>query len=185
MGVQTNSGDSRALLAAWRTGDLGARDQLFALFYPELRRSAAAMIRRERGTSLSTRDLIQETTLRLVKLERIAWEDVSHFRALTATMMRRALLDNLRNRRRAKRDFERVTLVTAVQQPQSGIDTEALGQALDRLSVIDRSHADIVEMRYFGGMDIAAIASVMALSESTVKRRWSAARMWLADALQR
>lgn len=181
---QSRSGDSRALLAAWRAGDLGARDQLFALFYPELRRSAAALIRRERGTSLSTRDLIQETTLRLVKLERIAWEDVSHFRALTATMMRRALLDHARNRRRRKRDFERVTLVTAIQKPDSGIDTEALNHALNRLSVIDRCHADIVEMRYFGGMEIADIASVLALSESTVKRRWSAAKMWLADALR-
>lgn len=142
------------------------------------------MIRRERGTSLSTHDLIQETTLRLVKLERIAWEDISHFRALTATMMRRALLDHFRNRRRRKRDFERVTLVTSVQKSDPGIDTEALSHALDRLSTVDRSHADIVEMRYFAGMEIAEIASVMSLSESTVKRRWSSAKMWLADALQ-
>lgn len=174
--------ESRALLIAWRGGDLVARDRLFSLFYPELRSAAAAMLRRDRGVSLSTRDLIHETVMRLIGLDRIAWEDRSHFLALSSRMMRRALLDHVRAKRRLKREHIRITLVPELSD-QADFELEALNDALDALAKIDRERADIVEMRYFGGMEIAEIAAVLGLSEATVKRRWTAARMWLADAL--
>lgn len=156
-----------------------ARDTLFAAFYPELRRSAAAMLRGERGCSLSTGDLVQESVARLVALDRIDWADAQHFKALSATMMRRALLDHLRDRRTHKRRHEKVEMLTGISTEDPDYEIEALSAALDKLARIDPERADIVEMRYFGGLDIADIAAVLDCSEATVKRRWTAARLWL------
>ena len=170
------------LLAAWRAGDLAARDRLFGLLYPDLRRSAAAMIRRERGHSLLTGDLTHEAAARLMGLERIDWTDRAHFMALAARMMRRALLDHVRHRRANKREHERVELTTRIAGAPP-LELEELCDALDRLAAIDPVRAEVVEMRYFGGMDIPDIAAVLGLSESTVKRRWQGARLWLLEAL--
>lgn len=174
--------DASQLLASWRAGDLAARDRLFAVFYPELRRAAAAMVRREPGLSLSTGDLIHEGVARLIGLKRIGWNDRAHFMALSSRMMRRALLDHVRSRKRLKREHHKVELTTRLAD-EPNIELEELNEALDRLAAIDRERADIVEMRYFGGMEIADIATVLGLSESTVKRRWTAARLWLLEAL--
>lgn len=174
--------DSAALLAAWRGGDTVARDRLIALFYPDLRRAAAAMLRRERGASLSTRDLIHEAVARLVGLNRIGWEDRAHFMALASTMMRRTLIDRARARHRLKREAELMTLRTD-QPGDPRLEMAALGDALAALARIAPDRAEIVEMRYFGGMELAEIATVLGCSESTVKRRWAAARLWLLDAL--
>jgi RNA polymerase sigma factor (TIGR02999 family) len=174
--------DAGLLLASWRAGDLSARDRLFALFYPELKRAAAAMVRREPGLSMSTGDLIHEAVARLMALNRIAWQDRAHFMALAARMMRRALLDHVRSRKRLKREHQKVELTTRI-AGEPDIEIEELNEALDRLAAIDRQRADIVEMRYFGGMEIADIAQVLGTSESTVKRRWAAARLWLLEAL--
>ena len=174
--------DASALLASWRAGDLSARDRLFVLFYPELKRAAAAMVRREPGLSMSTGDLIHEAVARLMGLKQIAWNDRAHFMALAARMMRRALLDHVRGRRRLKREHQKVELTTGLAD-EPNIELEDLNAALERLATIDPERADIVEMRYFGGMEIADIAQVLGLSESTVKRRWSAARLWLVEAL--
>jgi RNA polymerase sigma factor (TIGR02999 family) len=174
--------DASDLLASWRAGDLSARDRLFVLFYPELRRAAAAMVRREPGLSLSTGDLIHEAVARLIGLNRIGWSDRAHFMALAARMMRRALLDHVRSRKRLKREHQKVELTTRIADAPNA-ELEELNEALDRLSAIDRQRAEIVEMRYFGGMDIADIAIVTGLSESTVKRRWNSARLWLIEAL--
>jgi RNA polymerase sigma factor (TIGR02999 family) len=176
------SDDASLLLSRWRAGDISARDRLFELFYPQLRRAAAAMVRREPGLSMSTGDLIHEAVLRLIGLKQITWNDRAHFMALSARMMRRALLDHVRSRKRVKREHQKVELKTGIPDaPNAGL--EDLNQALDRLAMIDPEGADIVEMRYFGGMDIVDIATVLGLSESTVKRRWNAARLWLLEAL--
>lgn len=174
--------DARDLLAAWRAGDISARDRLITLFYPELRRAAAAMVRREPGLSMSTGDLIHETVARLIMLNRIDWNDRAHFMALSARMMRRALLDHVRSRRRLKREHQKVELTTAIADAPN-VELEELNGALERLTTIDSERAEIVEMRYFGGMDIADIAQVLGMSESTVKRRWISARLWLLEAL--
>jgi RNA polymerase sigma factor (TIGR02999 family) len=176
------AGDARALLRGWREGNLAARDRLFEIFYPDLRRSAAAMLRRERGVSLSTGDLIHETVTRLIALNRIDWNDRAHFMALSARMMRRALLDHIRAKRALKREHEKVELSTGIGE-EPNIEIEELNAALERLATIDPERAEIVEMRYFGGMEIVDIAQVLHLSESTVKRRWATARLWLLEAL--
>jgi RNA polymerase sigma factor (TIGR02999 family) len=173
----------RRLLSAWRGGDVVARDRLFELLYAELKIAAAAQLRGERDVSLSIGDLVHETILKLIVLDRIDWQDRAHFMALTSVMMRRALLEHVRAKRTNKRHHQKVELKTNL--PDVGnADLDDVNTALDRLGVIDRQRADIVEMRYFGGMDIADIAVVLNLSESTVKRRWQAARLWLFEALQ-
>jgi RNA polymerase sigma factor (TIGR02999 family) len=170
-------------LVAWRRGDMLARDRLFTAFYPDLRLAAAAMLRREQGSSLSTGDLLQEAMARLIRLDRMELVDRSHFLALSSIMMRRVLVDHFRAKRRQKRDHIRATLFTAL--PDSPpYELLALDEALKALAAIDPERAEIVEMRYFGGMDIADIAGVLSLSESTVKRRWAAARLWLHDAMK-
>ncbi len=177
--VEVVEQDTRALLVRWRGGDMIARDLLFAAFYPDLRRLAAAMLRGENGCSLSTGDLVQESVARLVALDRIDWADAQHFKALAATMMRRALLDHLRGRRTNKRSHEKVELMTGIGIDEPVCELEALSAALDALARIDLEPADIVEMRYFGGLEIRDIAVVLGCSEATVKRRWTAARLWL------
>lgn len=174
--------DLRPLLARWRQGDASARDEVFALTYPELRLVAAAMLRGERGTTVSTRDLVHEVVLRLVALDRIDWEDRNHFLALAARMMRRALVDHARARDAGKRRHHRVELVTGIPDAPR-LDVADLAFALDRLAAIDPERAEIVEMRFFGGMEVTEVAQVLGTSEATVKRRWSSARLWLADAL--
>ena len=174
--------DTPVLLAAWRGGDLGARDALITRFYPELRSAAAVMLRRERGVSFSTRDLIHEAVARLVVLKQIRWEDRTHFLALASTMMRRTLIDHARSKRRRKRDAE-ITLLHTGDAAIPDIEVIALSDALSRLAEIAPDRAEIVEMRFFGGMELTEIALVLGCSESTVKRRWNAARLWLLDAL--
>jgi RNA polymerase sigma factor (TIGR02999 family) len=173
----------RPLLAAWRGGDRRARDQLFAILYEELQRSAAAMLRSERDVSLSVGDLVHETILKLIALNEIDWQDKAHFMALTSVMMRRALIEHVRAKRTDKRRHQKVELLTNLPDAPNA-DLDDVNDALERLSRIDPERAEIVEMRYFGGMEIADIAVVLKLSESTVKRRWQAARLWLYEALQ-
>lgn len=182
MEAEANADATRALIDAWRMGDEGARDRLIALFYPDLERVAAGMLRGEQNVSLASGDLVHETVLRLVATRRIAWQDRAHFMALSARMMRHALIDHVRAKRRGKRAHHRVELRTNI-PGETPADIEDINDALERLALVDSEHARIVEMRFFGGMDISDIATVLDCSESTVKRRWNAARLWLVDAL--
>ena len=178
--ASVQSGD---LFAAWRSGDERALDRLLDLVYPELERAAAALLRRERQVSLSSGDLVQETVLRLIQLRQIDYQDRAHFMALASRFMRRILVDHVRGKHADKREHHRVTLVTGFDRGRA-VDLSGLDAALMRLSSLDGQRAEIVEMRYFGGMSVGDIAEVLSLSEATVKRRWTAARAWLADALE-
>lgn len=181
--MRTPNNEVRALLAAWRSGDRPARDRLFEILYSELNISAAAMLRGERNVSLSIGDLVHETILKLIMLDQIDWQDRAHFMALTSVMMRRALVEHVRAKSRNKRQHQKVELRTNI--PEMGnADLDEINEALECLARIDPERAEIVEMRYFGGMEIRDIAVVLKLSESTVKRRWQAARLWLYEALQ-
>lgn len=170
----------KALLAAWRSGDTTARDRLLGIFYPDLQQTAAAMARYDRSASFSSADLVQETVLRLMRLNRIDWQDRAHFLALSSRLMRRALIDHARARRAGKRDHIRVELTSAI-VGEPNFDLELIEAALRKLAEVDPAHADIVEMRYFGGMSLADIAGVQGCAEVTVKRRWRVARAWLVD----
>jgi RNA polymerase sigma factor (TIGR02999 family) len=175
---------AKALLTAWRGGDTTARDQLFDLVYRELRQISAALLRAERNTSLSTGDLVNEAVLRLIKLDRIEWADKAHFLALSARAMRRALVDHARRKRTDKRQHDKVTLMTQIHGGGvEQLELDRLDKALIRLQAIDAERAEIVELRYFGGMSLEEVAEVMGMSDSTVKRHWRVARAWLADAM--
>jgi RNA polymerase sigma factor (TIGR02999 family) len=173
-----------ALLIQWREGGCGSRDQLIERLYPELAQIAAARLRRENDASLSTGDLINDTVMRLIQIDRISFADRAHVIALASRMMRRILVDHARAKHASKRRHAKIELCTAVDGGQR-LDLISLESALIRLKVLDEALAELVEMRYFGGMTTADIALVMGMSEPTVKRRWQVARAWLTDALSR
>lgn len=176
--------ETKELLQAWRSGDEAARDRLFALLYTELRQVSAALLRAERNTSLSTGDLVNEAVIKLMRMDKIDWADKSHFLALSARAMRRVLIDAARKRNSDKRHHHKVTLVTHIQGGAGRIDIDILEKSLIRLGLIDGEMAEIVELRYFGGLTLEEIAEVTGSSESTLKRKWRVARAWLLDAIK-
>nr|WP_316627237.1 ECF-type sigma factor [uncultured Brevundimonas sp.] len=175
--------ETRVLLRRWQNGALDARDELIKRLHPELVEIAAARLRRERDTSLSTGDLINQVVLRIIRAEGLALTDRAHFVALSSRMMRHILVDHARAKSSSKRDHAKVELSTAIDGGQR-VDLISLESALIRLKAIDAQLMELVEMRYFGGMTIADISVVLGVSEPTVKRRWQVARAWLADALE-
>lgn len=173
---------SDSLLAAWHDGDRRARDALLARLYPQLSQIAAARLRKEPNSSLSTDDLINDAILRLISLDHIDFANRAHLIALASTLMRQILIDYARAKATDKRHHHKVALNTWVDGQQS-FDLNSLDSALIRLGAIDVDLAELVEMRYFGGMTLGDIALVSKVSEATVKRRWLTARAWLTDAL--
>lgn len=174
--------DTDLLIVQWRGGDSSARDRLIARLHPELRDIAAARLRRENASSLSTGDLINTVVLRLIEIERIDIADRAHILALASRLMRNILVDHARLRNSARRRHHKVELTTQIEGEQR-FDLKELDSALIRLSAIDPQLGELVEMRYFGGMTLADIAEVSGWSEATVKRRWMVGRAWLCDAL--
>lgn len=170
------------LLEAWRGGDDGARNSLVARLHPDLSAIAAAQLRREHGVSLSTGDLINDAMIRMIRAGAMTINDRAHFMALAARMMRNILTDHARAKHAGKRNHFKVELTTRIEGEQRH-DLIELDSALMRLGIFDMELADIVEMRYFGGMTLADIGFVKGVSEATAKRRWFAARAWLADAI--
>lgn len=174
--------DSTTLVRRWRDGDAAAGNALIETLYDWLKKTAAGLLQGEGHVTLTTGDLVNEAILRLIETDDIEWQDQAHFKALSARLMRRILIDHARRKSADKRAHCRVTLVTDVtDRPRE--DLLSLSHALQRLSAIDAEKARIVEMRYFGGMTVSDIAVVTGLSEPTVKRRWNAARAWLIDAI--
>jgi RNA polymerase sigma-70 factor, ECF subfamily len=171
------------LLRAWRMGDAQANEALMSAVYEELRRQAASYLRRERHDhTLQPTALVHEAFLRLIQQQNLDWQSRTHFFGVAAQMMRRILVDYARERNAAKRPrpAERVPLedhVASVPPP----DTEVLmlDRALSQLAAIDPRQAQIVELKYFGGLSEQDVASVLSLSRATVTREWQAARAWL------
>ena len=174
--------NTQVLLARWRSGENDARDRLIARLHPALLQVAAARLRGERDSSLSTGDLINDAVLRLVEADAVAFADRAHVIALASRLMRHILIDHARQKGAAKRRHLKVELCTRIDGDQR-LDLKALDSALIRLGAIDAQLMELVEMRYFGGMTVADVAIVTGWSEPTVKRRWQTARAWLTDAL--
>jgi len=175
--------DVTDLLLAWGEGDREALDRLVPLVYAELRRRAQSQLARERGShTLQPTALVHETFLRLVDQRSARWQNRAQFYAVAARLMRRILVDHARGRAAAKRggDAVRVTLETGEETAASPVtDILALHESLDRLASQDERQARVVELRYFGGLSVEEVASVLEVSEITVKRDWAMARAWL------
>ena len=173
---------TNVLLGRWRNGESDARDRLIAHLHPELAQIAAARLRDERASSLSTGDLINDAVLRLIQVDHPHFAGRAHFMALASRVMRHILIDHARAKGAARRRHVKVEICTNVDGEQR-FDLISLESALIRLGAIDPQLMELVEMRYFGGMTITDVAEVTGLSEPTVKRRWQSARAWLGDAL--
>lgn len=170
------------LIQRWRDGDGQARDDLIAHMMPELRQIAAARLRGETNSSLSTDDLINDAVLRFMRLDAFGLVDRAHFIALASRIMRNVLTDHARAKSTDKRRHQKIELNTQVEGGQR-LDLETLNFALIRLGAIEPALMELVEMRYFGAMSIEDVALATGQSPATVKRRWRTARAWLADAM--
>lgn len=161
--------------------DSAARDQLFQLVYPKLRRLASAYLAKERqGHTLQPTALVNEAFLRMPNAG-IDWQGRSHFFAVAATVMRRVLVDHARavltEKRGSGKKVELTdTLVYDVEQPEHLVE---LDSAMHRLTEMQPRQSQVVEMRFFAGMTETEIAHVLNVSARTVKRDWRVARAWL------
>ena len=179
----TSSQEVTGLLLAWGRGDEEALQKLMPLVYRHLHAAASRYIANERpGHTLQTTALIHETYLRLVNVRKVKWQNRAQFHAICARLMRRILIDFARSRGYQKRGggaphvkFDEALLVTA--RPDANL--EALDDALNRLALVDERKSRVVELRFFGGLDVKETAEVLRVSQDTVMRDWKLAKVWL------
>jgi RNA polymerase sigma factor (TIGR02999 family) len=177
-----STGRISQLLQQWGGGDARAREDLVALVYQELRKRAAAYLRRERRDhTLQPTALVNEAYMRLMGQQRVTWLNRAQFFGVAAQMMRRILIDHARERAATKRPGGvRVTLDEAMRTvPPIDCEVLMLDDALQELARMDERQAHIVELKYFGGLSEEEIAAVLSLSRATVTREWQSARAWL------
>ena len=178
-----NSDDVTRLLQRWGAGDARAVEELLPLLYDELRRLAAAYMRRQpMGHTLQPTALVNEAYLKLAGQSGLSFADRAGFFALAAKVMRRLLVDHARAHNAAKRggDAVRVTLDEGIASlPSRDVDFADLDAALEELGRLDERQAQIVELRFFAGLGIEETAAALSLSSATVKREWATARAWL------
>ena len=181
--------DVTRVLKSWRAGDSEAAAQLMPLVYEELRRLARNYLRRERGDhTLQATALVHEAYLRLVDDDSVNWQNRAHFYGIAAKLMRRILVDHARARNAAKRGgmAEKVSLDEARDLPPAGAnDLVALDGALQDFAKTYPRKSEVVELKFFGGLEAKEIAEVLAISEKTVLRDWQFAKLWLCRELAR
>jgi RNA polymerase sigma factor (TIGR02999 family) len=175
--------ETTRLLHAWADGDRAAFEQLAPHVYRELRRMAGRFMRSERpGRTMQATALVHEAYLRLIDIKKVDWEGRAHFFAVSAQMMRRILLDAARRRASAKRGGD-IPAVNLDEIPdlsyRRGSELIALDDALQALAKFDPRKAEIIELRYFGGLSVEETAKVLKISADTVMRDWRLARAWL------
>ena len=171
------------MLVAWSNGDESALERLVPLVHDELHRLAHRFMNQERpGHMLQTTALVNEAYLRLVDSSRVRWQNRAHFFAVSAQLMRRILVDFARSRNYLKRggnavqvSLDKVLAFTPEQDP----DVVALDEALNVLAAIDERKSRVVELRFFGGLNIDETAEVLKVSPETVMRDWRLAKVWL------
>lgn len=181
------------LLARWSGGDKAAREALIPLVYDELRRLARYFLADQRSDhTLQSTALVHEAYMRLVVRTSVHFENRAHFFAVASQLMRRILVDHARKHNAAKRGGNNLTLVLdeavalpAKSEGKSEIDLAALDDALNTLATLDARQANIVEMRFFGGLSIDETSQVLGISPATIKREWTTARTWLYDEMTR
>jgi RNA polymerase sigma factor (TIGR02999 family) len=181
--------DLTRLLLAWGEGDQDALEKLTPLVHEELYRLARMYMARERmGHTLQTTALVNEAYLRLIEGRRVKVRDRAHFFALSAKLMRRILVDFARSRRSQKRGgavhpvpLDESVLVV----PQRSADLIALDEVLEKLAVFDERKAEIVELRFFGGLTAEETADALNMTAKGVYQEFELAKMWLRRELNR
>jgi RNA polymerase sigma factor (TIGR02999 family) len=176
------------LLVDWRGGDQTALEQLIPLVHDELRRLARRHMAHERvGHTLQATALVNEAFVRLIDVRQVKWQDRAHFFAMSSRLMRRILVDFARSKGYQKRgggaqkvSFDEGLMVTR----EPGQDLVALDDALDALAAFDARKAQVVEMRFFGGLSVEETAEALNVSVDTVMRDWKLAKAWLLRELK-
>jgi RNA polymerase sigma factor (TIGR02999 family) len=181
--ILTESGEERASSAQV--------ERLFPLVYDELRQLAGRLMARERRDhTLQSTALVHEAYVRLVDQSRVDWRGTTHFRAVAAQAMRRVLIDHARARKSEKRggEWQRVTLAHSIapdgEAELDAAELIAVNAALEKLATLDRRQAQVVELRFFGGLSVKEAAEVLGVSQRTVEGDWAHARVWLRRELR-
>ena len=181
--TESGSRQITGLLLAWGQGDEAALETLMPLVYDELRKVAARHMRSQRtGHTLQTTALVNEAYIRLIDASQVKWQNRAHFFAVAAHFMRRILVDFARTRNYQKRGGGAIAVSldeAVVEVPERGADLLALDEALTRLQLLNERQAQVVELRYFGGLSEEETAEALKISERTVRRDWNFARVWL------
>ena len=187
--AQQPSSDVTGLLRAWSGGDEDALARIVKIVYPELRDIARRCLSRERPNhTIQATALVHEAYLRLVDVKQVQWQDRAHFLAVGARVMHRVLVDYARARDCAKREgsAQHATLNDALfvsSEPDPMVIH--LHDALERLAEFDSRKAQVVEMRFFGGLTAEEIGAVLHISPQSVNRDWSLAKAWLVREMNR
>ncbi len=183
------SSEITELLHAWSAGDQNAYSRIIETVYPELRKIAQRCLGGERpGHTIQATALVHEAYIRLIDIQQIQWQDRAHFFAVSARFMRRILVDYARARHYAKRgggfrqvDFKEALVVSS----ELGPELLRIDEALNELAKFDSRKAQVVEMRYFGGLTATEMASLLGVSPQSVNRDWNLAKAWLAREMTR
>lgn len=177
------------LLRAWGSGNKDALDRLTPLVYRELHHIAERLMAGERPNhTLQTTALVNEAYLRLVDIQQVNWHDRAHFFAICARAMRRILVDHARSRGSVKRGAGQFPLQlkeTLVVGKSREADILEIDEALTRLAALDQRKGQVVELRFFGGLNVKETAEVLKVSPETVMRDWKLAKAWLYRELSR
>ena len=176
------------LLEAWGSGDQSALEKLVPMVQSELHRLAHHYMSHERpGHTLQTSALVNDAYIRLIDWKNVHWQNRAHFFAVSAQLMRRILVDFARERKNLKRGGGAQLSLTEAETFTMDRDTDlvALDEALNTLVEIDPRKAQVVELRFFGGLSNTEIAEVLTVSEQTVLRDWRLAKVWLLKELDK
>jgi RNA polymerase sigma factor (TIGR02999 family) len=186
--IHPDTPDVTGLLLAWRTGDEAALERLVPIVHGELRRIARRCMAGERaGHSLQATALVNEAYLRLVDVQHVNWQNRAHFLAMSARLMRRILVDYARSKGYQKRGGGAVKVTFDEGLPVVGgrdQDLVAVDDALEALAKVDERKSRVVELRFFGGLNVEETASVLKVSPDTVMRDWKLAKAWLLRELR-
>ena len=183
--LEADPSEITQLLQRWQAGDRQAFDRLVPVVHNELRAIASRQFSRERRHDrMPITAIVNETYLRLFGQREVDWQNRGHFFAVAAQMMRRILIDHARRETRQKRGGATVTVALdaatpAPANPVDAVDVLDLDRALTKLEALDPGQAQLVELRFFGGLTVEETAVALSVSVATVKREWTVAKAWL------
>ena len=187
--MEPETTETTRLLRAWAGGDEAALERLLPRVYRELRRIAGHHMQNEQpGRTIQATALVHEAYLKLIDVDNVDWQHRAHFFAVSSQIMRRILLDRARRRVAAKRGGKaaKVNLdeIPDLSTARAG-EMIALDGALNALAEMDPRKAQVIEMRFFGGLSVEETATILKVSEDTVHRDWRLARAWLLAELKK